>query len=77
MYPFPEKKKVVRGELIIGGWLIEKLEEKLSRATYVSCSDLKGNVPQTLINMVMKEEGAIAGVLREKMNEAGMATKGK
>ncbi len=62
-------KGVVRGEIVVAGYVLEKLEDKLSRVTYLSCSDLKGSIPQFLINLVTKKQASVAGILRDTITK--------
>lgn len=49
----PEIKGNVRAELIFGGYLIDRVEDNLTKVTFVSCADLKLN--QTLVNTTLKD----------------------
>jgi len=49
-YPCPEEKKVVRGEIIIGGYILERIDEKKTKVTYLSNADIKGSIPGLIKN---------------------------
>ena len=42
----PVAKGIVRGELKIGGWILEKKSENSCKGTYMINLDTKGNIPQ-------------------------------
>ena len=56
-YPFAEVKNVVRGEVKVGGFILEELEEKKTRVTYVSDVDVKGKIPGMLKKKMSEDEG--------------------
>ena len=56
-YPHPEVKGVVRGEVYIGGYIIEKVDENHTKVTYISDADLKGNIPQMVQNQLSAKQG--------------------
>lgn len=60
-YPHPEVKGVVRGEIFIGGYIIEKIDENSTRVTYISDSDLKGSIPNMIKNKISQKQGEVAG----------------
>ena len=64
-YPHPIPEGTVRAEVLILGYIIEKKDEKRSRVTYLSDGDVKGWLPSCFKRRFMKEEGPIAGVLRD------------
>lgn len=55
-YGVPEVNGVVRGELVIGSFCIEKIGENKCRVTYISQSDPKGDVPEAMKNMAAKRQ---------------------
>lgn len=59
-YPYPEDKKVVRGEVIIGGYVIERLDENRTKVTYMSNADIKGSIPGMIKNELAKKQGEVA-----------------
>ena len=56
-YPYPEVKGIVRGELNIGGYIVEKIDEEHTKVTYISDADLKGNIPQMIQNKLSSGQG--------------------
>lgn len=55
--PKPIQKGVTRGELIIGGWILEPVDGgRRTRATFMLEMDLKG-IPQWAIKQANKEQG--------------------
>jgi hypothetical protein len=59
-WPCPEEKKVVRGEIIIGGYVLEKIDEKSTKVTYMSNADIKGSIPGMIKNELAKKQGEVA-----------------
>ena len=68
-YPCPEKKGVVRGEVFIGAYIIERVDEKQTRITYISDVDLKGSIPNFLKNGLSHLQGDIAYKVEEIMKK--------
>ena len=69
-YPHPLPNKVVRGEVISGGYIIEKIDDNTTKVTYVSDADVKGSVPSMIKNQVAKRQGAISGNIEPEMKKA-------
>lgn len=54
----PLDTKYVRGEVVIGGWILKPNEDpSKADAIYISQSDLKGKIPQGVTNSVCKKQG--------------------
>ena len=70
-YPHPEVNKVVRGEVYIGGYIIEKVDENNTQVTYISDADLKGNIPQMVQNQLAAKQGEVAAKVAEVMKKEG------
>lgn len=68
-FPLDEVKGVVRGECFIGGFILEKLDENKTRFIYFSDADVKGSIPSMIKNQLSKKQGAIAGLVEEKMKK--------
>ena len=71
LFDYPPVKGVVRGEVIFGGYVVEKIDDKKTRVTYLSCSDLNGSIPQMIVNQSQLSQGAIAGRVEVNMKNAG------
>jgi len=71
-YEHPPVKGVVRGEIYIGGYIIEKISEDKSKVTYISCVDLKGSIPQMVQNQLSANQGEVAGRGESAMKKAGL-----
>ena len=56
-YPHPEVKGVVRGEIYMGGYIIDKIDETHTRITYLSDVDLKGSIPTMIKNTLSQKQG--------------------
>lgn len=50
----PVDKKTVRGVLMAGGWILQEINSNLTKTTYISCSDPKGKIPETIKNYAAK-----------------------
>ncbi|KAK2568953.1 StAR-related lipid transfer protein 9 [Acropora cervicornis] len=62
-------KHMKRGEIIIGGYLLEELSSKppKCRVTHVTRVDLKGNLPARLVNRVTLSQPKSLAIAREKV----------
>ncbi len=66
-YPCPEEKKVVRGEILIGGYILERIDENKTKVTYMSNADIKGSIPGMIKNELAKKQGEVAAKIEEIM----------
>lgn len=73
--PFPEVKGVVRGEVIIAGYLAEKINEKMLKVTYLSEVDLKGNILDSFKNFVSQSQGKVASRVNECLKKLRLENK--
>lgn len=67
----PEVKGVVRGEIYLGGYVIEKIDETHTKITYLSDADLKGNIPQMVQNQLSSKQGEVASKIGSIMKKEG------
>jgi hypothetical protein len=70
-YAHPEVKGVVRGEIFIGGYIIEKVDENSTSITYISDSDTKGSLPGMIKNSVSEKQGGVASKIGPIMEKEG------
>lgn len=70
-YPKAEEKGIVRAELFVGGYIIEKIDEKSTRVTYIANSDPKGNIPGMVKNTLASKQGAVASKIQGVMQKEG------
>ena len=70
-YPKEQKKGVVRADLAIGGYILEKVDENSTRVTYVSFSDVKGNIPGMVKNTYAAKQGGVASKVGAVMKKEG------
>jgi hypothetical protein len=75
-YGVPEVKGVVRGELIIGGYVGEKIDEKTIKVTYLSDGDIKGSIPGFIKNIFSQGQGEVASRVNDCLKKL-RAKKGK
>jgi len=68
-YPCPEVKGVVRGEVFVGGYIIEKIDENTTSVTYISDADLKGAIPAMIKNTISQKQGEIASKIQSTMQK--------
>jgi hypothetical protein len=68
-YDFPKVKGVVRGDLIIGGYVGEKIDEKTIKVTYLSDGDMNGSVPGFIKNLFSQEQGEIASKVNDCLKQ--------
>lgn len=66
---YPPPKKIVRGEILIAGWIIEKIDEKKCKGTFMAVSDPKGGVPQSVKKIGCSKSGKGVKKLKEIMNK--------
>jgi hypothetical protein len=62
-YPCPEVKGIVRGELFIGGWILEKIDENKTKVSYFSDIDIKGSVPGMIKNKLTERQASMPAKL--------------
>jgi len=48
---------VVRAQAYIGGYIMEKIDEKTTKVTYMSNADIKGSIPTMIKNQLSKKQG--------------------
>ena len=68
----PPVKKVVRADLLIGGWVLipdQADPENKWNAYYISQSDLKGSIPKMITNSVSKGQGLLPKKINEVMKK--------
>uniref|UniRef100_A0A7S3NRT3 START domain-containing protein n=1 Tax=Euplotes crassus TaxID=5936 RepID=A0A7S3NRT3_EUPCR len=67
----PPVKKVVRGHMFIGGWLLEPHEEDPDKcfAYFLAKGDAKGAIPKFAVNFVAKEQGFVPMKLNKCLHE--------
>ena len=67
----PPDKKYVRAELIRGGWILTPDESDPDKtfAQYITQTDLKGNIPKSLVNTVSKKQGLLVTKVNEAMKK--------
>lgn len=70
-YPHPEVKGVVRGEIFIGGYIIEKIDENNTKIIYISDADLKGSIPGMVKNTLSEKQGEVASKIGYVMKKEG------
>ena len=70
-YEYPASKGVVRGEVFVGGYVIEKIDENTTQITYVSDADLKGSIPGLIKNTLSAKQGEIASKIGPSMEKDG------
>jgi len=65
----PEQRGLVRGEIIIGGFVVKELssDPPSCLVTYITRVDLKGNLPARLVNRVTSSQPQAVAVLRDKL----------
>jgi hypothetical protein len=69
---YPASKGVVRGEVFVGGYIIEKIDENTTQITYVSDADLKGSIPGMVKNTLSAKQGEIASKIGPSMEKDGI-----
>jgi len=62
---------VVRGEVYLGGYIIEKIDEKNTKVTYIADVDIKGSIPAMIKNTLSSKQGEVAGKVAEAMKKDG------
>lgn len=70
-YPHPEVKGVVRGEIYIGGYILEKVDETHTKVTYISDANLAGSIPGMVQNQLSQSQGDVASRVGSCMKKNG------
>ena len=52
----PPTKTIVRGRILLGGWILKPYKEGMTLATYVTMADLAGKIPVMIQNMGAKDQ---------------------
>ncbi|KAJ7365516.1 hypothetical protein OS493_005625 [Desmophyllum pertusum] len=65
----PDQRGLVRGEIIIGGFVVKELssDPPSCLVTYLTRVDLKGNLPARLVNRVTASQPQAVAILRDKL----------
>lgn len=61
----PPIKDIVRGELVIGGWILTPVESNKTNAVYVLCSDPKGKLPGLVKSWASKLQSGVVQKVSE------------
>ena len=69
-YAKPESG-VVRADLTIGGYIIEQTKEGGTKITYLVCSDLRGSIPTSVSNTVLRGQPLIVTSIARELRKAG------
>lgn len=70
-YPLPEVQKVVRAQIHIAGYIIQKVDEKSTRITYIASNDPKGAIPGMVKNTLASKQGGVAAKVGQIMKKEG------
>lgn len=68
----PHQRGVVRGEVVTSGFLLKKLEDNNTEMTYSVCMDLKGMIPNMLVNQMAKNQVGNVYKIRRAMGNRGI-----
>lgn len=71
-YPYAEVNGIVRAQLHIGGYILQKINENTTKITYISDSDIKGNIPGMLKNSLSSKQGQVASKIGPAMQKEGI-----
>ena len=52
---------------MIGGYVLEKIDENKSKVTYMSNANIKGSIPGMIKNELAKKQGEVASRIEEAM----------
>ena len=61
----------MRAQIFVGGYILRKINENTTSLTYISDSDIKGNVPGMIKNAQSAKQGQVAGRVQEAMQKSG------
>ena len=72
----PPKRGLVRGELVIGGWVLRPVNGgNATEVSYVVNLDLKGKIPSIIVNQIVTKQPMQINIIRrfldEKMEKEG------
>lgn len=65
----PEHRQYIRGELIVGGFLFERIDDRSCRCSYLVCFDPKGWFPPFAVNLVAKKQPLVIDRLRTSLRD--------
>lgn len=65
--PSPVIKGVVRGEIIISGYLLKRSENGNTECTYLVCIDPKGSIPKMIVRQINKDQVSNISAIRDFM----------
>ncbi|CAG9331628.1 unnamed protein product [Blepharisma stoltei] len=65
----PEKRGMVRADVDLTGFHLEKVEDNVSRLTYYVSVDLKGSIPLALSNKIAGKRGVFIHKLRARLGD--------
>jgi len=71
-FPYEGVKGFVRGEVFIGGYIIEKIDQNTTSITYISDVDLKGSIPNLITNTLSQKQGEIVSKIGPIMQKEGL-----
>ncbi len=71
-FPYPASKGTVRGEVYVGGYIIEKISDDVTQVTYISDANLKGSIPGMIKNTLSAKQGEIASKIAPAMEKDGI-----
>ena len=54
-YPAALDKDAVKAELLVGGFILDKMDETKTMVTNISDVDIKGNIPDMVVNAMAKK----------------------
>lgn len=66
-FPCPEVGGVVRGEILIGAYVLERVDDNHTKVVYISNTDIKGWIPTMMKNALATLQGTIAFKVEEVM----------
>jgi len=75
-YEVPKVKGFVRGSCVIAGWIIRPIVDEASgelhsKVTIVVSTDLKGNLPTSIVNQVTSQQALFPVIISKYLKEGG------
>lgn len=52
---------------MIGGYILERIDDNSTKVTYMSNADIKGSIPTIIKNELSKKQGQVAGRIEQAM----------
>lgn len=70
-YPRADVEGLVRGSLYIGGYIVEAIDDKRTKVSFMGDADPKGNIPEFIVNLLSSNQGEVVTKIGPAMAKYG------